>query len=240
MLWLKGVRGTVNQSLDKIIHQSPVNRLIIEETFKLYNELYSQWLKHSTNKDITSKRTFMEKNILTSISYELPDENITFFSDLSVRYMWPLITSTRKVPIDVSNKHLTFCTIKNVPSSLSVSSESENRSLPTHRLLQIPTVTSSSLLSSSEETNSFECIFQITNPQSTINPLFVQPILWNEIYKNYATNESELNHLKELITNISEDSTSIDSVSCLGYCYLMYLFVYICAKRYVKLVIGFR
>ncbi|CAH8546844.1 unnamed protein product [Schistosoma bovis] len=212
MLWLKGVRGTVNQSLDKIIHQSPVNRLIIEETFKLYNELYSQWLKHSINKDITSKRTFMEKNILTSISYELHDENITFFSDLSVRYMWPLITSTRKVPIDVSNKHLTFCTIKNVPSSLSVSSESENRSLPTHRLLQIPTVTSSSLPSSSEETNSFECIFQITNPQSTINPLFVQPILWNEIYKNYATNESELNHLKELITNISEDSTFIDSL----------------------------
>ncbi|XP_018651098.1 hypothetical protein Smp_136380.1 [Schistosoma mansoni] len=212
MLWLKGVRGTVNQSTEKITHQSFINRLIIEETFKLYNELYNQWLKHLMNKDITSKHPFMNKNILTSISYKLPDENVTFFSDLSVRYMWPQITRARKVPINVSSKHLTFCTIKNVPSSLSVSSESENRSLLTHRLMQIPTVTSSSLLSLSEATNSFECIFQITNPQSTINPLFVQPLLWNEVYKIYATNESELNHLKKLITNISADSTFIDSL----------------------------
>ncbi|CAH8502089.1 unnamed protein product [Schistosoma turkestanicum] len=215
MLWLRGVKGNVNQSTDEIIHQSSLNHLLIEETFKLYNELYNQWLKISINEDTTLYNPNKTKNILTTISYELSHENVTFFSDLYGQFMWPLLVNTQKVPMNnVSMKHMTFCTIDNIPLSISLSSTSQNRSLPFYHLLHIPPITSSS---SSDATNSFECIFQITNPQSTINPLFIQPILWNEIYKNYATNESKLNHLKELITNISKDSTLIDSLFTTDY-----------------------
>ncbi|KAK4471412.1 hypothetical protein MN116_004842 [Schistosoma mekongi] len=217
MLWLKGVTETANQYNQETNSQSSINHLLVKETFRLYNELYSQWLKHSIRKDSSkespvttttaNKSSFNNTYVVNTISYELSNENITYYSDLSVQFTWPHIINTKKVLFNKSKMNSTFCTIKMVPYSKFTS---VNRSLPIQHLLQIPT-------SSSKSTNSFECILQIINPQSTINPLFVQPVLWDQLFKNYATNAMKLNHLKELITNISADPTFVESLFTTDY-----------------------
>ncbi|KAH8876113.1 Transmembrane protein 131 [Schistosoma japonicum] len=219
MLWLKGVTETVNQYNHETSYQSSINHLLLKETFRLYSELYSQWLKHSRSKDFpknspvtttttVNKPSFNSTYVVNTLSYELSNESTTYYSDLSVQFIWPHIINTTKVSFNQSKDNLTFCTIKIVPYSKLTS---VNRSLPTQHLLQMPTS------SSSKSTNSFECILQIINPQSTINPLFIQPVLWNQLFKDYATNAEKLNHLKEFTTNISADPAFVESLFTTDY-----------------------
>ncbi|VDQ14376.1 unnamed protein product, partial [Trichobilharzia regenti] len=214
-LWLKGAAD------EKTSHRGNesdprlrINYSLIKETFSVYSELHSRWLKYFTSSDFSkhpvndnnnnnsngNSRSHIRslKNITASLSYEML--NVTFHSDLSVHFIWPELTNSQKHSVSSSKKNTTWCIVKEF---VSPSASSFNRQI------QIPT-----RLSSSGTLNSWECIFQIVNPQSTVKPLFIQPVLWSQVYNSCVSNETQLNDLKTLTTHFFKNRSLVDSVSC--------------------------
>ncbi|CAH8540664.1 unnamed protein product [Heterobilharzia americana] len=208
MLWLRGEE--TSQSVSENNYQYHINHMLIKETFTLYTELYRLWLTHFSNKNTSNHPTnnnndnnirgHDSKRISTSLSYELSNENVVFHSDISVQFTWPKLINPGKLSASSSKKNLTPCIVKEFSSS----------TVSVNRQIQIP-------IMSSGTSNSWDCIFQIVNPQSTLKHLFIQPILWSQVHSSYAANKTELNDLKNLTTNILHDTSLTDSLFSTNY-----------------------
>ncbi|CAH8847684.1 unnamed protein product [Trichobilharzia szidati] len=212
-LWLKGsTNEKTNHCSNESDPQHRINYSLIKETFSVYSELHNRWLKYFTTNDLSkhpvkdnnnnnsnsNSRSHIRnlKNITASLSYEML--NVTFHSDLSIHFIWPELINSQKHSVSSSKKNTTWCIVKEF---VSPSATSFNRQI------QIPTI-----LSSSGTLNSWECIFQIVNPQSTLKPLFIQPVLWSQVYNSCVSSETQLNDLKTLTTHLFRNRSLVDSL----------------------------